>query len=117
MIQNLNAGIVQTGNGSIDASKSTIAANVTNPIADDVISKISSLVDEMDRIVKDNGEEHDEIAQEIVDIRSELASLQPKETFLKKSFKAIAWSASVSCKAAIEGLVARAIDLLNTRSC
>lgn len=117
IIQNLNAGIVQTGNGSIDASKSTIAANVTNPIADDVISKISSLVDEMDRIVKDNDEEHDEIAQEIVDIRFELASLQPKETFLKKSLKAIAWSASVSCKAAIEGLVARAIDLLNTRGC
>ena len=117
IIQNLNAGIVQTGNGSIDASKSTIAANVTNPIADDVISKISSLVDEMDRIVKDNDEEHDEIAQEIVDIRSELASLQPKETILKKSLKAIAWSASVSCKAAIEGLVARAIDLLNTRGC
>ena len=36
IIQNLNAGIVQTGNGSIDASKSTIAANVTNPIADEV---------------------------------------------------------------------------------
>ena len=117
IIQNLNAGIVQTGNGSIDASKSTIAANVTNPMSADVISKISTLVDEIDRIVKDNDEEHDEIAQEIVDIRSELASLQPKETFLKKSLKAIAWSASVSCKAAIEGLVATAIDLLNTKGC
>lgn len=117
IIQNLNAGIVQTGNGSIDASKSTIAANVTNPMSADVISKISTLVDEIDRIVKDNDEEHDEIVQEIVDIRSELASLQPKETFLKKSLKAIAWSASVSCKAAIEGLVARAIDILNTKGC
>lgn len=117
IIQNLNAGIVQTGNGSIDASNSTVAAKVVNPLSSDVVSKISSLIDEIEKYISSNDEEHDEIAQEIVDIRAELASAQPKGTLLKKSLKAIAWTASISCKAAIEGLVTRAINLLNTNDC
>ena len=117
IIQNLNAGIVQTGNGSIDASNSTVAAKVVNPLSSDVVSKISSLIDEIEKHISSNDEEHDEIAQEIVDIRAELASAQPKGTLLKKSLKAIAWTASISCKAAIEGLVTRAINLLNTNGC
>lgn len=117
IIQNLNAGIVQTGNGSINASNSTVAAKVVNPLSSDVVSKISSLIDEIEKHISSNDEEHDEIAQEIVDIRAELASAQPKGTLLKKSLKAIAWTASISCKAAIEGLVTRAIDLLNTNGC
>lgn len=112
IIQNLKAGIVQTGNGSIDASNTNIAANVTNPLSSDVISKISSCIDEIDKIVKDNDKEHDEIAQEIVDIRTELAKPNPQKNFLKKSFKAIAWGASVSIKAAIEEVVASAVKLL-----
>ena len=112
IIQNLNAGIVQTGNGSIDASNTNIATNVTNPLSSDVISKISLFIDEIDKIIKDNDEEHDEIAQEIVDIRSELAKPNPQKNFLKKSFKAIAWGASVSIKAAIEEVVARAVKQL-----
>lgn len=112
IIQNLNAGIVLTGNGSIDASNTNIAANVTNPLSSDVIAKISSFIDEIDKIVKDNDKEHDEIAQEIVDIRTELAKPNPQKNFLKKSFKAIAWGASVSIKAAIEEVVASAVKLL-----
>ena len=112
IIQNLNAGIVQAGNGSINVSNSNIAANVTNPLSSDVISTISSFVDEIDRIVKANDEEHDEIAQELVDIRTELAKPNPQKSFLKDSFKAIAWGASVSIKAAIEEVVANAVKLL-----
>lgn len=108
---NFTAGIIQTGAGTIEASNSTIAAKVDN-LSDDVISKLSSLTDEIDRIVKEDDEEHDEIAQEIVDIRTELSELKPKKSLLKKSFKAIAWTASVSCKTAIESLVKRALDLL-----
>ena len=108
---NFTAGIIQTGAGTIEASNSTIAAKVDN-LSDEVISKLSSLTDEIDRIVKDEDEEHNEIAQEIVDIRAELSELKPKKNLLKKSFKAIAWTASVSCKTAIESLVKRALDLL-----
>lgn len=108
---NFTAGIIQTGAGTIEASNSTIAARVDN-LSDEVISTLSSLTDEIDRIVKDEDEEHNEIAQEIVDIRAELSELKPKKNLLKKSFKAIAWTASVSCKTAIESLVKRALDLL-----
>ena len=108
---NFTAGIIQTGAGTIEASNSTIAAKVDN-LSDEVISKLSSLTDEIDRILKDEDEEHNEIAQEIVDIRAELSELRPKKNLLKKSFKAIAWTASVSCKTAIESLVKRALDLL-----
>ena len=108
---NFTAGIIQTGAGTIEASNSTIAAKVDN-LSDEVISKLSSLTDEIDRIVKDEDEEHNEIAQEIVDIRAELSELKPKKNLLKKSFKAIAWTASVSCKSAIEVLVSKALELL-----
>ena len=73
---NFTAGIIQTGAGTIEASNSTIAAKVDN-LSDEVISKLSSLTDEIDRIVKDEDEEHNEIAQEIVDIRAELSELRP----------------------------------------
>ena len=73
---NFTAGIIQTGAGTIEASNSTIAAKVDN-LSDEVISKLSSLTDEIDRIVKDEDEEHTEIAQEIVDIRAELSELRP----------------------------------------
>lgn len=112
IIQNLNAGIVQTGNGSIDASNSTIAANVTNPLSSEIISKISSMIDEIEKQIDSNDEEHDEIAQEIVDIRSQLAESHPNMSLIKKSLKAIAWTASVSCKAAIEELAKKGIEFL-----
>lgn len=108
---NFTAGIIQTGAGTIEASNSTIAAKVDN-LSDEVISKLSSLTDEIDRIVKDEDEEHNEIAQEIVDIRAELSELKPNKNLLKKSFKAIAWTASVSCKSAIEVLVSKALELI-----
>lgn len=108
---NFTAGIIQTGAGTIKASNSTIAAKV-DTLSDEVISKLVSLTDEIDRIVTDDDEEHNEIAQEIVDIRAELSELKPKKNLLKKSFKAIAWTASVSCKSAIETLVSKALELL-----
>lgn len=108
---NFTAGIIQTGAGTIEASNSTIAAKVDN-LSDEVISKLSSLTDEIDRIVKEDDEEHNEIAQEVVDIRAELSAMKPQKNLLKKSFKAIAWTASVSCKAAIEKLVSKALELL-----
>lgn len=108
---NFTAGIIQTGAGTIETSNSTIAAQIDN-LSDDIISKLSSLTDEIDRIVKDEEEEHNEIAQEIVDIRAELSAMKPQKNLLKKSFKAIAWTASVSCKAAIENLVSKALELL-----
>ena len=71
------------------------------------------LTNEIDKIIRENNEEHDEIAQEIIDIRTELSEVKPKRNLLKKSFKALAYSAaSISCKTAIEKITERVIQLL-----
>lgn len=109
----ITAGIFQAGAGTIDVSESTIAANYNGALNSELKDKLGSLVNKIEEVVKDSNDEFDEIAQEIVDIRSELASPNPLVKTLRKSFKAITWGASVSCKAALEKLVNTAIDLLS----
>lgn len=111
---NITAGIVQTGSGLIDISNSSITTNNAGSISDELKEKLNSVVDEIERVAKESDEEFNDIAQEIVDIRSELRSTSPLIKTLKKSFKALVWGASVSCKAVIEKLVGNAIDLLGT---
>ena len=109
----ITAGIVQTGPGTIEANDSTnIGKEVEQTPSADVISKLSSLADEIERVAKEADEKSDDIAQEIKDIRSELSKIQPNSSFLKKSFKALMWGATVSCKSTIEELVKKAIELL-----
>ena len=109
----ITAGIVQTGPGTIEANDSTnIGKEVEQTPSADVISKLSSLADEIERVAKETDEKSDDIAQEIKDIRSELSKIQPNSSFLKKSFKALLWGATVSCKSTIEELVKKAIELL-----
>ena len=64
-------------------------------------------------MAKDADEEFDDIARELIDIRTELSKPQPNSSFLKKSFKALTWGATVSCKTAIEELVKKAIEYLS----
>lgn len=56
----------------------------------------------------------------VVDVKqlshSELRSEYPQPKSLAKSFKALVWGVSVSCKATIEKLVSDAVDLLGTQS-
>lgn len=110
---NFTAGIIQTGAGVIDAQHSTIAANADNSLSSEVIAKLLSLTDDIDRIIRENDEEHDEIAQDIIDIKSELSETAPKRNMLKKSFRSLAYSvASTSCKAAIESIVSEVMTSL-----
>ncbi len=110
---NFTAGIIQTGNGVIDAQYSTISVNKDNSLSKEVISELLFLTNEIDKIIRENNEEHDEIAQEIIDIRTELSEVKPKRNLLKKSFKVLAYSAaSISCKTAIEKITERVIQLL-----
>lgn len=74
---NFTAGIIQTGSGVIDTQHSTIAANADNSLSPEVIAKLLSLTDNIDRIIRENDEEHDEIAQDIIDIKSELSETKP----------------------------------------
>lgn len=110
---NITAGIYQSGNGVIDASCSKIAAQIDNALSHEVTEQLRQLADNIESVAKDTDEELGEIAQDIVDIRDELNSRNPNRDFLKKSFKALSWGASVSCRTAIEELVKKAIKLLN----
>lgn len=112
VINNITAGIVQTGSGTIEAQNSTISVKTESPLPVDAIEKLQSLANEIEKVARESSEEFDEIAKEITDIRSELTSPRPQKSLLKKSFKAIAWSTTVSCKAAIEELVKAALGLL-----
>lgn len=110
---NITAGIVQTGSGTIEANNATIAAKIELSPSTDVIAKLNSLADEIERVVKDANEKFDDIARELIDIRTELSKPQPNSSFLKKSFKALTWSATVSCKTTIEELVKKATEYLS----
>lgn len=110
---NFTAGVIQTGNGVIDASGSTIAAHIDKDISADTVAKLCGLTEEIENLARDADEEFDEIAQEIVDIKAELAADKPDRNILKKSYKALTWGASVSCKTAIEEIVKKAIEILN----
>lgn len=110
---NFTAGIIQTGSGVIAAQHSTIAANADNLLSKEVISKLLSLINDIDKVVCENNEEHDEIAQDIIDIRTELTKLKPSRNMLKRIFKSLAYSVtSISCKATVEKIVSKALDLL-----
>ena len=110
---NITAGIVQTGAGTIEANNATIAAKIEQSPSVDVIAKLNSLADKIERVAKDTDEEFDDIARELIDIRTELSKPQPNSSFLKKSFKALTWGTTVSCKTAIEELVKKAIEYLS----
>lgn len=110
---NITAGIVHTGPGKIEATNASIVVKFEHPLSADVIAKLSSLADEIERVAKDADETFDDIAIEIGDIRSELSKPQPDNGFLKKSFKALTWGTTVSCKTVIEELVKKAIEVLS----
>lgn len=78
-----------------------------------MIAKLNSLAVEIERVAKDADEEFDDIARELIDIRTELSKPQPNSSFLKESFKALTWGATVSCKTTIEELVKKAIEYLS----
>jgi len=109
----ITAGVVQTGSGTIDASHSSIAENLTCNVSADIKDKLNVIIDELERVVKKEDEGKTEITKDLSDIRAELQTSNPQPKVLKKSFKALVWGASVSCKAAIEKLVGDAIDLLS----
>ena len=109
---NITAGIVQTGSGTIVTSNSTIGVTIEQTLPVATMKKLSSLADEIEKVLKDSDGVVGEITKDIDDIKTELSKQNPNICFLKKSFKALTWGVTVSCKAAIEELVKKAIALL-----
>lgn len=109
---NITAGIVQTGSGVIDASQSKNAGMVENQIPSESIEILLSITCDIEKALKDTGEKYDDITQNLADIKQELITDKPRRRYLKNTFKAIAWSATISCKSLIEELVEKAVELL-----
>ena len=113
----INASVVNTGSGSVDASNSTNALNIINgSMNNDVKERLNSIVNEIEKLASEHDEWLKDISQELLDIHSELQSASPQVKILTKSFKALVWGASAICKATIEKLVSDAVDLLGTHN-
>ncbi len=108
----INAGVVNTGSGSIDASYSANTVNINSSMNEDVKEKLNSIANEIEKIASDHDDWLKDISQELLDIHSELNSATPDSKVLAKSFKALMWGVAVTCEATIEKLVSDAVDLL-----
>ena len=110
---NITAGIVQTGVGKIEVVNPTVAATIENVVSPEVRAQLQSLTDQIETIVKENDEEFDEIAQNIILIREMISEPKPNLLSLKNAFKAILFGASVASKTALEEIVKKAVGVLN----
>ena len=108
----INAGVVNTGSGTIDSSYSTNTVSVNGSMSNNVKDKLNDIVGEIEKIASDHDDWLKDISQELLDIHSELNSASPEPKILVKSFKALMWGAAVSCKTVVEKLVGDAIDVL-----
>ena len=107
---NITAGIYQTGAGIIDAKNATIVAGIGNSSTEELVQKLNKLIEQIDALVEK--EDNQEIKEELADIKTELSTETPRFDYVKKSFKALLWGASISTKTAIEELVKKALELL-----
>lgn len=84
---NITAAIVNTGNGSIDASNSTNVVGDSNNITISSQKELLDIIDKLDLIALEmKDEKYSEIS---MDIRSELNSPSPSKKFLTRCFQAI----------------------------
>lgn len=90
MIQtnNITAGIVNMGAGSVNAQGATTIVGDNNTIANDSKDELRSIIEAIDKIAM-NAVDHKEYDAIASDIRIELANETPKKSFLKRCFQAI----------------------------
>lgn len=109
---NITAGIVQTGSGAKEASDSMVTAITEIQLSSELIDKLLSLSDEIDKVVQKTESQNKETIQDLADLKAELSSSKPRRRILRNTFKAIAWGATISSKTFIEEIVKKALDLL-----
>lgn len=88
---NFNAGIVHTGVGSIDVDRSNIIGgqNNTITISEETKQQITDIVNRIDKLSQEIDEDRTDIAEAILDIRTELDNKINKLKILKTAFNAI----------------------------
>lgn len=108
---NITAGIVHSGSGNIVTTNS-IVGNSVSAISSIDKEQLQDLADKIESVAKDVDEEFDEIAADIVTIRSELSKEQPHLILLKNTFRAIGGWATTIGQNAVNTLVQEAIKII-----
>lgn len=110
----INAGIVNTGSGDVNAQGSTIVVGDNNIISEDNKQELLRILAEIDRIAaSQSNSEYEEVSK---DIKSELQKEKPEKKYLKRCFQLIP-SFLIDVAASVSGngltqLIKSALDLL-----
>lgn len=110
----INAGIVNTGSGDVNAQGSTNVVGDNNIISEDNKQELLILLAEIDRIAaSQSNSEYEEVSK---DIKSELQKEKPEKKYLKRCFQLIP-SFLIDVAASVSGngltqLIKSALDLL-----
>jgi hypothetical protein len=110
----INAGIVNTGNGDVNAQGSTNVVGDNNIISEDNKQELLRILAEIDRIAaSQSNSEYEEVSK---DIKSELQKEKPEKKYLKRCFQLIP-SFLIDVAASVSGngltqLIKSALDLL-----
>ena len=91
MNQTFYAGIVNTGNGNVQADNATITGGTNNNVSISPLLKeqIENVLQQIETIKSDISDDEQEIAEVILDIRNELEKLSPSKRFVKNSLQAL----------------------------
>ena len=110
----INAGIVNTGSGDVNAQGSTNVVGDNNIISEDNKQELLRILAEIDRIAaSQSNSEYEEVSK---DIKSELQKEKPEKKYLKRCFQLIP-SFLIDVAASVSGngltqLIKSALDLL-----
>lgn len=108
------AGVVNTGNGSIAISDTTVIGGKDNQISisSDVRQQLNSIVGQIETLAQEIDDDRTDIADAIIEIKKELEAKSINAKPLRLAFYAIKGAISGLADSAIETLAEQAIKLL-----
>ena len=108
------AGVVNTGNGSIAISDTTVIGGKDNQISisSDVRQQLNSIVGQIETLAQEIDDDRTDIADAIIEIKKELEAKSINAKPLRLAFYAIKGAISGLANSAIETLAEQAIKLL-----
>lgn len=111
--QTINAGVVNTGDGSVSINQSEIIrGNKTTSIPNETCEKIKGLLKQMESLEKKMDNDEQDMAQYIFEIKQELDSKMPQPAIVKRALRALKTLETIATEKAIEYGIDQLIPLL-----
>ena len=111
--QTINAGVVNTGDGSVSINQSEIIrGNKTTSIPNETCEKIKGLLKQMESLEKKMDNDEQDMAQYIFEIKQELDSKMPQPAIIKRALRALKTLKTIATEKAIEYGIDQLIPLL-----